>query len=105
MIMSRSYKKVFGHKDRNPFMKKYSNRRLRRLSIDETLANGMSYRKHTNPWDISDWKFIEYTEQEFIKRRTEIYLEYPHWCYKTGKGDLKNFKEYIDYERYRAKMK
>ena len=54
--MSRSYKKNLWIKDCNKFYKKYSNRRFRRTTCD--WANGNSYRKHTCPYDLCDWKWL-----------------------------------------------
>ena len=60
--MSRSYKRYPGYSDSNPFMKRYANRRLRRLPVDVEIAGGCSYRKHTCSYDICDWRWFEYTE-------------------------------------------
>lgn len=77
--MSRSYKKNPWVCDRNPFMKNYANRRLRRKPID--LEDGVdpsrsAYKKFSCPWDICDWKckypesFEKYAqEQEDAMRR------------------------------------
>lgn len=56
--MSRSYKKNVWVCDRNPFMKNYANRRLRRKSsFDDVFADRGWYKKTSCPWDICDWKF------------------------------------------------
>jgi hypothetical protein len=66
--MSRSYKKIGGSKDRNPWMKNYANRRFRRYK--GPVQNGGWYKMYTNPYDICDYKIFAYTEkevQEWIK--------------------------------------
>lgn len=72
--MSRSYKKTLGHCDRNPFMKNQSNRRLRRLSIDETLADGRAYAKLMCSWDICDFRLVHYSESRL---RAKLWTK---WC-------------------------
>jgi hypothetical protein len=89
--MSRSTKKVFGFKDSNPFMKTYANRRLRRIKIKDTLADGTSYRKYTCPWDISDWKYIYYTEVAFIAAKTSDWHQYPNFCKESNPRSLKHY--------------
>lgn len=92
--MSRSKKKIYGFCDRNPFMKNYSNRRLRRMSIDKTLADGGSYRKHTCPWDICDWKFIHYSAQEF-----RAFTEY--WWKMYPEEGCEDFEKHLAKEKAR----
>lgn len=72
--MSRSYKKTLGYCDRNPFMKNQSNRRLRRLPIDKTLADGRAYAKLMCPWDICDFRFVHYSESRL---RARLWTK---WC-------------------------
>lgn len=56
--MSRSYKKNVWLCDRNPFMKNYANRRLRRKSpFDDSFADGKWYRRVTCPYEICDFKW------------------------------------------------
>jgi hypothetical protein len=57
--MARSYKKVPGYLDRNPFMKNYANRIIRRMREKDfdLLPDGMSYKKYTHlTWSICDYK-------------------------------------------------
>lgn len=89
--MSRSYKKHAWACDRNPFIKSFANRRLRRLDpMKDVAASGKWYRKVTNPWYICDWKwafgdtFHEYIrlEEYFLGRtvtkqeRKALYRQY-----------------------------
>jgi len=66
--MSRSYKAPIV-KDQVTKAKIQANRRLRHVPVGETIANGKSYRKYTNPWDISDFSFFADTPEEFAKYR------------------------------------
>ena len=70
--MSRSKKKTPGFCDRNPWAKTYANRRFRRICPDDfedQFGGGKSnrHRRYTCPWDICDFKFLYYSEQE-VKR-------------------------------------
>lgn len=75
--MSRSFKKVAGYVDRNPFMKRYSNKSLRRASRAslQALSNPNEYdgmvssfsyfkRCSVNQYDICDYKSLYYTTTE-----------------------------------------
>lgn len=59
--MSRSYKKNPWVCDRNPFMKTYANRRVRRHQIDLDGADESGdyawYKRVTCSYDICDWKW------------------------------------------------
>lgn len=70
--MSRSFKKTAGGKDRNPYMKNYANRVVRRMSTDEEAPQYKGYRKINNPWDICDYKFLYYSNKQ-----VQDHLE---WC-------------------------
>ena len=91
--MSRSRKRYAGYADRNPFMKRYANRRLRRLPVDRPIANGKSYRKHTCSYDICDWKCFEHVDtlQAYLiaesKRRFTALFGWMRICDAT-KDDL-----------------
>lgn len=58
--MSRSFKKTRGYKDRNPFMKNYANRRIRRKSVNYDIANGKAYRKESCSYNICDFYWLHY---------------------------------------------
>lgn len=69
--MSRSYKKTPGFKDRNPYMKNYANRVVRRIPIDKEVGDYKTYIKYNCSWDICDWKDLFYNEeqvQQYFKR-------------------------------------
>lgn len=56
--MSRSYKKVPIVKDNRrgrKFAKRKANKKVKNHLKNNDLANGSSYRKVYNPWDIYDW--------------------------------------------------
>ena len=77
--MSRSRKKVGGFTDSCPYMKRYANRRLRRLSPEQAeyeFGGGKSNitRRYTCPWDICDWKDLYFSMEE-VRR---ILIRFPH---------------------------
>ena len=59
--MSRSHKKHFYCKDRNPYAKRLANRCVRHaLNADSDLELQYgSYRKFYESWDICDWGFYD----------------------------------------------
>jgi hypothetical protein len=59
--MSRSYREPYfvdgyGSKWKR-FNKNYANRRVRRKAVDFEIADGNSYRRMYDQWDICDWRF------------------------------------------------
>lgn len=81
--MSRSYKKIPIYKDRNPYMKKLANRKLRRrLNANEEcfIGNYKSYKKTFESWDICDYYFMGYSKKKLrrLKKdwRNDDYLKY-----------------------------
>ena len=79
--MSRSFKKVPVCKDRNiKFRKGQANRAVRRAEI---VADGGSYRKHYETWNISEYSWFK-TEEEFRRdwEDGDIFL---HRRYRTFK--------------------
>lgn len=77
--MSRSFKKVPGYVDRNPFMKRYSNKSLRRISkaglqalsdpeqYDDKVSMFSSYKRcSVNPYDICDWRSLYFSKKELM---------------------------------------
>ena len=61
--MARSYKKTPGWCDRNPFMKRYANKRIRQLHRrGGEIPDGGRYKRLTCSYDICDWRFL------FIRR-------------------------------------
>ena len=72
--MSRSHKKHFYCKDRNPYAKRLANRCVRRAlnnDFDLELPHS-SYRKFYESWDICDWKFHDSWE-EYWESSVRIY--------------------------------
>lgn len=72
--MSRSVRKTMGYCDRSPFMKNQANRKIRRLSVEDMIANGSEYKKHFCSWDICDFRCVSYTKQQVRRNMWEI------WC-------------------------
>lgn len=81
--MSRSHKKNFITKDRNPYIKRYANRCVRRaLNNDFNLElQHNSYRKFYESYDICDWKFRESWEEYWavtLRIYERLSLTYPN---------------------------
>ena len=62
--MSRSYRKPYitdGYKGSNTkqFNKRWANKVIRRFPVDGGLANGKSYRKFYDSWNICDYRWYE----------------------------------------------
>lgn len=79
--MSRSYKKNPWVCDRNPFMKNYANRRLRRHHIDIDGADETGdyawYKRVTCPWDICDWKWqLESTFEKYVQASDRVHQKF-----------------------------
>ncbi len=88
--MSRSRKKVPGWVDRNPFMKNYANRRLRRKPLDYEIANGNAYRKEQCSYDICDHKWLYYNSVQVM-----------HACHYVMNFHLDGYSyEMVPYKRY-----
>ncbi len=68
--MSRSYKKHPGFVDRNPFMKRQANKKVRRTS---GITNGKSYRKVSDPYSICDHKDVYSNRAIAIRELTKHY--------------------------------
>lgn len=82
--MSRSYKKNPWVCDRDPFMKNYANRRVRRKKIDwdgeDEVGNHGWYKKVTCPWDICDWKWqVESSFKRYVEEHERNALQ---WGFK-----------------------
>ncbi|MGD1523942.1 hypothetical protein [Vibrio owensii] len=98
--MGKSYNKVLGFRDRNPYMKKIANRRFRRNQKYMDIANGKAYRKVTNPWDICDWSFNFYSISELT-----AYCRRDWERYAYLREDYKNFDSYLSKEIARNRCK
>ena len=85
--MSRSYKHTPRAGDtKDKFFKKYANRRVRRLPIDEHPLNHKTYKKATCSWNICDYEtvgtsFEQYWEglvKSWHRWKSECGLPYPN---------------------------
>lgn len=87
--MSRSFKKVPGYVDRNPFMKKYSNKLLRKASKNrlQMLSNPDEYddksslfsyfkKSSVNPYDICDWRSLYFSNSHLIFTSSIRFYDY-----------------------------
>lgn len=67
--MSRSYKKTPGFTDHRQSgtkkeFKRFANKKVRRVDPEILLNDGAAYKKIYNQYDICDWKFLFFTEEE-----------------------------------------
>ena len=70
--MSRSYRKTLIRKERNPKMKRFANRIIRRKIKNPDFTNlkdGGHYRKIFDYWHISDWgyRYDPKTDYKYIR--------------------------------------
>lgn len=96
--MSRSYKRTPRSGDRkDKFYKKYANRRLRRLPIEEPNLNHKTYKKVSCSYNICDYESVGTSFEDYWQGllnnwhrwrkglgypppdRDEAYKEYCHW--------------------------
>ncbi len=96
--MSRSYKHTPRAGDtKDKFYKKYANRRVRRLPLDELPLRNKSYKKVTCSWNICDYETIATSFEQYwdslvkswyrwkcyygypFPDRDEAYQEYCRW--------------------------
>lgn len=85
--MSRSVKKTAGYCDRNPFMKNYANRKIRRIPIeieedwvDPIPYKGNGYRRNMCSYDICDFKWHYFGGfEEFYQRELRLATELAYW--------------------------
>lgn len=95
--MSRSYKKVAGWCDSNPFMKARANRRIRQLSVDEELPSGCTYKRHSQQYDICDFKSLYYGGYNEFR----YYEMTPRWIWQDTETD----EEVVKRSWIRARIK
>lgn len=77
--MSRSFKRTFGFVDSNRNRwkdKRLANKRVRRASV---VSHGRWYVRLYNQYDLRDWSFLCYSEQD-LRRRYEPTTK---WYYKA----------------------
>lgn len=106
--MSRSFKKNPGYKDKDKFCQKYANRKVRRT---EDLCDGMFYKRVYNQYNITDYKYPEFTRENLVYKLwphrghyTHDYLEW-YEIYNEIKFSEKPCYKYLKNLDYRSKMK
>lgn len=104
--MSRSYKKTpYAGQKKCKFSKKYSNKKIRKTEEHcKKIADGGSFKKILEPWDICDYKAIE-TWKEFKQRIQNHYNNYRNktWTY-SWKYYCERYKldpNTIDWKKFR----
>lgn len=99
--MSRSYKKTPIVKDRNKGQKALANRTVRRKLKDSDygMANGKSYKKEYESWNISDYYFMM-TEEEAKQEWEESSKKYKWFReeYPTLESYMKWWKKTYKYK-------
>lgn len=98
--MSRSYKKnpvvTDGSSGSTQHSKKIANRKLRRhLNNSDELLQGSKYKRHSESYEIHDWKFrytwedakeyyeIYYDREDWIRKEYPTIKDYYRWWVKT----------------------
>ena len=85
--MSRSqrqpyYVDGYGSKSKR-FSKNYANRVIRRMSVEEDIASGSSFRKINDTWDICDWRFRYNPNPRIYFQNGEAKIIKPEPIYKV----------------------
>lgn len=92
--MSRSYKHTpRSGQQKNKFCKRYANRRLRRLPIDEPPLNNRSYRKHYCYYDICDYETVGTSFEQYWVDLVKSWHEWL-WQYEPYPDREKAYQEY-----------
>lgn len=101
--MSRSWKKVYGHSDRNPFMKNQASRRIRHLNCDQVVPDGAAYRKYFCSYDICDFKSLDYTESQFLASFNRLFSR--GWFGRELEAHNLSFEDIVRRERHKSRSK
>lgn len=94
--MSRSYRKVGGLIDRNPWAKKYANRRLRHM---KDVPSGNAFKKFTDPYEICDFGCPIFSrvggriDHEIWEKNFDAQFGWKDWYNE----DIFNWKEYKEF--------
>ena len=93
--MSRSYKHTPRAGDtKDKFFKKYANRRVRRLPIDEPSLNYKSYKKMTCSWNICDYETVGTSFEQYWKRLAKSWHRWHMECDIPYPNRNEAYKEY-----------
>ena len=91
--MSRSYKYTPRAGDKkDKFFKKYSNRRLRKLPLEETYSH-KTYKKANQSWNICDYESVGITFEEFWKERVGFWYRW-RYQYEPFPDKKQAYKDY-----------
>jgi hypothetical protein len=66
-------------------MKRYANRKIRMISVYDDLADGMSYKRYIDQYDLCDWKFKWDPTPRIYWVDGEMRLTEPEPWYKAGR--------------------
>ncbi len=85
--MSRSYRKfpcfTSDGQAHKKFAKQQANKKVRKTTI---ISNGKQYRKVFNSWNIVDYKWVCYTNEEIINFLSSEVFNFKPWELKSRKG-------------------
>lgn len=77
--MSRTFKKTPGFTDQQrnsktpKFFKRVANKKVRKVDTDFRIPNGKTYRYFHSYYDICDWKFLVFSENDIVNDRIPAY--------------------------------
>lgn len=96
--MSHSYKRTPRAGDtKDKFYKRYANRRLRRLPIEEPTLNNCSYKKYNCSWLICDYDTVGISFEEYW---LGLLKSWHNWEWRYGRPFPDRDKAYQDYCRW-----
>ena len=77
--MSRSYKHTpRSGQQKDKYFKKYSNRKVRRLPIDEHPSKGKTYKKVLHDYSICDYETVGISFEQYWERLVKRWYEWEH---------------------------
>jgi hypothetical protein len=92
--MSRSYKHTPRSGDtKDHYFKKYANRKVRRLPLDEHLLKGNNYKKVFCQYDICDYETVGISFEQYWERLVKRWHEW-NWRYESYPNRDEAYKEY-----------
>ena len=77
--MSRSYKHTpRSGQQKDKYFKRYSNRKVRRLPIDEHPLKGKTYKKVLHDYSICDYETVGISFEQYWERLVKRWYEWEH---------------------------
>ena len=95
--MSRSYKKTPRSGDKkNKFLKKYANRKYRKLPLEDTVQH-KSYKKTFCSYDICDYEDVGTTFEQYYQGRIKWWRVFSCYSNEPFPTREKAWQEYLKY--------